>query len=97
MSRNVAILLVTLTTILCGLPGLGLMCVGVLAGIGTQMPNYKLQGSSSPENVLIGSLIFLCFGAILLVFPLIVGFFSFRLNRLSEAAADNSNSLPPLP
>ena len=95
MSRTLAILLTTLTTIFCGLPGLGLICIGALAGIAPQFPNYKPPSNSSPQNLLLGVLFFVCFGCILLLFPIIVGFFSFRLNRLSENADDYSQPLPP--
>jgi hypothetical protein len=97
MNRTVAILLTAFTTFFCGLPGLGIICLGTMGAIGSQMPGYESQDNTPPESLALGFAIILCFGATLLLFPIIVGFFSYRLNRLSEAFTDLNNppSLPP--
>lgn len=97
MSRTVAIALTLLTSIFCGLPGLGLICFGILGAIGAQTPDYKATHEASPETLWLGLFIFFCSGAILLLFPVIVGFFSFRLSALAGADSDDSQFMSPLP
>jgi len=93
MNRTTAIVLTIVTSLLCGLPGLGVICFGIIGGIGTQMPNF--QGNASPANLVLGVGIFLCIGSLLILIPILVGFFSFKLSKASETAQANPNTLIP--
>jgi hypothetical protein len=95
MSRTVAIVLTTITTLFCGLPGLGVICLAFLGLVGSLMPGYEDVTTSSSSELALGVLILVCFGSILLFIPVMVGFFSYRLNRLSEDVADFQQPLPP--
>ena len=94
MNRTTAIIVTTATALFCGLPSLVLMCFGVLALFGAQMPEVMAQNpASTPEEVMLGAGIFLCFGAVLLIIPILVGFFSFRMSKKEEPV--NFDYIPP--
>jgi len=88
MNRTVAIVLTIVTALACGLPSIVLMCLGVLALMGTQMPEVMAQNpASTPEDVTLGAVLFLCVGAVLLLVPILVGFFSFKFSKKEETAS----------
>jgi hypothetical protein len=84
MNRTTAIIITAVTALCCGLPGLGLMCLGTLAAMGSQMPEAMAGNPSTPEEVLIGAVMFLCVGLILLVIPLVAGVVSFKMAKPAE-------------
>jgi membrane protein implicated in regulation of membrane protease activity len=87
MNRTTAIIVTIVTALLCGIPSLVLLCLGVLALFGAQMPEVMAQNpGSTPEEIMLGAGMFLCFGAVLLVIPILVGVFSFRLSKKEETA-----------
>jgi len=87
MNRTTAAILTIVTSLACGIPAFLLMCTGVLALFGMQVPEVMAQNpGSTPEEVMFGAGIFLCFGAVLLVIPILVGVFSFRLGKKEESA-----------
>ncbi len=96
MSRTTAIILTIAAAVLCGCPGLGLICFAALGGIGTQMPPPNYEPTASPQELALAISLLLCFGATLVLIPIIVGFFSFRLARADELSkVDMSEPLPP--
>ena len=85
MNRTTAIVATIVTALACGIPSLILICLGVLALSGTQMPEVMAQNpDTTPEQVVLGAGMFLCFGAVLLIIPILVGVFSFRLSKKNE-------------
>jgi len=98
MNRNAAIVLTIVTALACGIPSFILMCFGVLALFGAQMPEVMAQNpASTPEEVMLGAGMFLCFGAVLLIIPILVGVFSFRLSKKEEPATiDTIDYIPPV-
>jgi hypothetical protein len=96
VSRTAAIVLTALAAIFCGLPGLGIICLAGLGLVGSQMPGYEAEAAaSSPSELMLGALLLVCFGSILLLIPVIVGFFSYRLNIVSEDVAQYQQPMPP--
>lgn len=96
MNRTVAIALTIATTVACGLPSVVLMCLGVLALMGTQMPEVMAQNpGTTAEEITLGAAMFLCFGAVLLVVPILVGIFSFRFSKKEESGFDTIDYIPP--
>jgi len=94
MNRTTATIVTIVTALLCGLPSLVLMCLGVLALFGTQMPEVMAQNpTSTPEEVMLGAGILLCFGAALLIIPILVGVISFRMSKKEEPV--NFDYIPP--
>lgn len=87
MNRTTAMIVTIVSALLCGIPSLVLMCLGVLALFGAQMPEVMAQNpASTPEEVMLGAGMFLCFGAVLLIIPILVGVFSFRMSKKEESA-----------
>ena len=97
MNRTVAIVLTVVTVIACGLPSIVLMCLGAFALLGTQIPEVMAQNpGSTTEEVVLGAVMFLCVGAVLLIVPVLVGIFSFRLSKKEEGTSiDTIDYIPP--
>ena len=93
MNKTTAIILTVVSALLCGCPGLVLAVMGVMAAFGSQMPEVMATNPSSPEEVLLGSGMFICFGAILIVIPIIVGVFTLRSAKANEPSMNEP--LPP--
>jgi arginine exporter protein ArgO len=96
MNRQTAMIVTGITALFCGCPGLILMGLGLLAAVGTQMPSVMAQNASTPEEVLLGAAMFLCFGLILLIIPVAVGFFTLRTKKPADVIDVMPNEpLPP--
>jgi len=97
MNRSVAIILTVVTALACGLPSIILMCLGALALLGTQMPEVMAQTpGSTPEEIMIGSAMFLCLGAALLLVPVLVGIFSFKFSKKEDDFTNPIDYIPPV-
>ena len=95
MQRSTAMIATILTALLCGLPSVILLCMGVLAMFGTQVSEVMAQNpGSTRQDVMLGAGIFFCFGFLLLLIPLLVGFFSFRMSQ-NEDLMGNDMIRPP--
>jgi hypothetical protein len=95
MQRSTAMIATILTALLCGLPSVILLCMGVLAMLGTQVSEVMAQNpGSTSQDVMLGAGIFFCFGFLLLLIPLLVGFFSFRMSQ-NEDLMGNEMIPPP--
>lgn len=97
MNRTIAIILTIITALACGLPSLVLICLGVFALFGAQMPEVMAQNpAATPEDIMLGAGVLLCFGAVLLVIPILVGVLSFRVSRKEESGSiDTIDFIPP--
>lgn len=85
MNRTTAIIVTVATTLVCGIPSCILMCIGVMALFGTQMPEVMAQNpGSAPEEIMLGAGMFLCVGAVLLIVPILVGAASFYFSKKDE-------------
>lgn len=94
MKRSTAIVVTLITSLLCGLPSLIMLCIGILALLGTQMPEVMAENpGTTPGDVTLGSGVFICFGLVLLIIPILVGFFSFRMSETKPI----TDMLEPLP
>lgn len=87
MKRSTAIIVTVVTTLLCGLPSLIMICVGALALIGSQMPDVMATNPGGPEQAILGAWMFIGCGMGLLLVPAAVGIFSFRTSE-EEAITD---------
>ncbi len=86
MKKTGGIIATILTSLLCGLPGLGLAGFGLLGLIGTQMPGTNVQTSKNFQDALIGGAMFIGGGIILMLIPLVVGILSLRKKRTPAPA-----------
>ena len=92
--KTVGIIATIATVLLCGCPGLAFMCTGAFATLGTFIPGAEID---EPQMAILGSFVMLCVGALMLLVPLLVGFFTLR-RRNSPAASqiiDYDEPLPP--
>jgi hypothetical protein len=84
MNRTTAIILTVVTAVLCGLPGLGLICFGALAAIAGQSPEVMRNVEGTAQDLYLGVAIFVCGGLLMLVVPLVVGYISFQMSKSLE-------------
>ena len=85
MNRTVAIIVTSVTAFVCGIPSCILLCLGAFALLGSQMPEAMAQNpGATPEDVVMGSVMFLCLGGVLLLVPILVGGASFWLSKKKE-------------
>lgn len=69
-NRTIGIIITIATAVLCGCPGLFLAILGVLAATGSQMPSVMEQNpANTPQEVMLGAVMFLCFGVVLILIP----------------------------
>ena len=95
MNRTTAIIVTIVTALACGVPAFILMCFGALALFGAQMPEVMAQNpGTTTGDVALGAGMFLCFGVVLLIIPILVGVFSFRLSK-QEESSDIIDYIPP--
>jgi len=93
MKKTSAIVATILTSLFCGLPGLALAGVGVLG----LMPGSSPQSASAFQDTLLGGLLFIGGGILLILIPVLVGFFSLRNKKVTAAATPVSVKASALP
>jgi len=94
MNRTPAIIITVASAFLCGCPGLALAALGVMAALGSQMPEMMAQNQGTPQEALFGAGIFICFGAVLMLIPIIVGILSIRTAKTEEP--NINEAIPPV-
>jgi len=92
--RTAGIIGTIVAVILCGCPGLAILCAGTLATVGTFTPDQSID---DPVFILVSSLAFICIGLLMLIVPLLIGLFTLR--KPSKPARveviDYEEPLPP--
>jgi hypothetical protein len=99
--RTTAIIATIVTGLLCGCPGLAILCFGAFAIPTSFVPGAQIDvfGSNDPQSLLTSGIVGLCLGILLIAIPVVVGFTTLR-NR--PAAADmvvspaSSMPVPPV-
>jgi hypothetical protein len=92
--RTTAIVATVVTTLLCGCPGLAILCFGAFAVPVSFTPGAQIDvfGSNDPQSLLTTGIVGLCLGILLIAIPIVVGF---TMLRNQPAAADMV--VPPAP
>lgn len=90
MNRTTAIIVTAVSVLLCGCPGLGLAGLGIMAAFGSQMPEVMAQNAGTPQEALLGAGMFVCFGGILILIPVLVGVLSLRNARSDDSGTAQS-------
>ena len=80
--------------VLCGLPGIVLACMGVIAVLGGQSPEI-LGDNAKWQSTMLGAVMFLIVGMLLMLVPMIVGFITLR--RKSGPATVAAVATEPAP
>jgi hypothetical protein len=78
--RTTGIVITIAATVLCGCPGIFSLCWGGIAAIVSFVPgaDINIGGSSDPAAALWTGVGALCGGLLLIVIPVVVGFFALR-------------------
>ena len=93
-NRNTAIIATVVATLLCGLPGLACVCLGLVSIPASFSSRQFSYGDGIQPRAMLGSgIASLIIGAILVLIPIIVALVMFR-NRPPSAAVLN---VPPAP
>lgn len=87
MRRTGGIIATILTSVFLGIPGLILALLGLIAAIGSQIPEVVSKSAYINQEVQIGSIIFMVGGVLLMVVPIIVGIITLRKKKALESAA----------
>ena len=80
MNRNTAMIATGATALLCGCPGLFACFMGVMFAVVSQIPgaDIDMMGSTDPQSALMFGAGGICFGLVLVLIPVVVGFFTLR-------------------
>ncbi len=89
-NKNTGMIVTVITALLCGCCSLFtcIMGIGTVTGNGT----YDLGGTSQPMPPTTGY-VFLCLSIIIIIIPIVVGFFMLR--KKPEAEVPSNEPLPP--
>ena len=93
MKKTTAIWATVAAVLLCGCPGFALVILGVLAAMGTQMPEAMAGTEGTPEDIMLGAAMFACVGVLMILVPIVVGGISFGFARDAEPAINEQS--PP--
>ena len=75
--RTYAIIAVVATTLLCALPGLALLCMGVLASLGVAIPDTGMAGAER-TTVVVAVILLACTGIVGILVPILIAIFTLR-------------------
>ena len=92
--RTTAIVATVVTALLCGCPGLAILCFGAFAVPISYTPGAQINvfGYNDPQSLLTAGIVGLCLGILLIAIPVVVGFTTLR-NRPAAAGM----VVPPAP
>jgi hypothetical protein len=92
--RTTAIIATVITGLLCGCPGLAILCYGAFAVPTSFVPGAQIDvfGNNDPQSLLTSGIVGLCLGILLIAIPVVVGFTTLR-NRPAAAGM----VVPPAP
>jgi hypothetical protein len=96
--RTAGILTTSVAAIMCGCPGIIMLCVGAALAFASVIPGaqYDLPADNSPRSAFAFGLSALCLGTILIAIPLLVGLLSLR-NRPEMVVAADEAMYPAVP
>ncbi len=90
-NKTPAIIATVATALLCGCPGLFLLCIGPLMAVISQVPgaNIDIFGSQDPSSALTTGVVLLCLGLIFVAIPIIVGIVTLRKKPNQRTSSDS--------
>ncbi len=94
--RNIAIIAVIATTVLCALPGLALLCMGILASLGVAIPETDL--GTERTTVLVTVITMACVGILGILVPILIAVFTLRgkpAPKVPPKPLDPNEPIPP--
>jgi hypothetical protein len=97
MKKTGGIIATILTSLLCGLPGLALACLGLIGLLGTQLPGTASQTTKAFQDTMLGGAIFIGGGIILVIIPIGVAIVTLRNRRATLPTAPAYYAAPAQP
>ena len=96
--RTIAVIAILITTFTCGLPGIIILCVGMLGVLGVYLPDAGVTFADNAERT--GTLVILvgaaCLGIFGILVPILVAIFTLRKSPSKPLTAEDLNQpLPP--
>ncbi len=95
--RTTGIIATVVAVLLCGCPGLVVLCSGaifVFAGA-TPGANVDVFGSNDPQAAIVTGLVALCLSVILIAIPVVVAFLTLRQKRSEGLPPSSNEPIPP--
>lgn len=92
--KTIGIIATIAAVVLCGCPGLAVLCTGSLASAGALLPDTEVD---DPKMAMVGGLLMLCVGLLMLIVPFVVGYFTLRARPVPARTEiiDYDEPLPP--
>jgi hypothetical protein len=96
--RSTAVIAILLTTLVCGLPGIVILCAGMLGVLGVYLPDTDLTFTGNAERI--GTLAVLvgigCLGIAGILIPILVAIFTLRKPPPKPLTPEDLNQpIPP--
>lgn len=94
-NKTPAIIATVVAVLLCGCPGLFLLCIGPLMAIISQVPGAEIDifGSQDPTSALTIGIALLCVGLIFVAIPVVVGLVTLR--KKPVPSKEPGEAIPP--
>jgi hypothetical protein len=95
MKRTGGIVATILTSLLCGLPGIGLICFALVGLLGTQISGVTSPAGTGMQNTMLGAVLYIGGGVLLMIIPIVVGILTLRNKRTLAPVASASAYAAP--
>ena len=95
--RTTGIIATVVAVLLCGCPGLIVLCFGATFALTGSTPGASTDvfGSNDPEAALAAGFVALCLGLIMVAIPVVVGFLTLREKKSELQPPISDEPLPP--
>jgi hypothetical protein len=95
--KEVGLVAMVITALLCGCPGLFGLCLGGLFVMLSQIPDASIGtfGSNDPQSALMFGFATLCLSAIFVAIPVLVGVFTLRKKPQKVTLSSPNEPIPP--
>jgi uncharacterized membrane protein len=94
-NRQTGIIATIVATLLCGCPGLFMLCFGSIFAFVSRVPDTQYSGGMTPQSALGIGIGGLCLGIIFIIIPIVVGFMLLRKKPAAIEVANPDEPIPP--
>lgn len=93
--KTTGIIATVAAVLLCGCPGLGVLCFGLLSTVTSFIPGAEIDvfGSADPASATTMGIVALCVGVIFVAIPIVVGILTLRKKPQDSLSVEEP--LPP--
>ncbi|MEJ2266805.1 MAG: hypothetical protein P8X95_25455 [Anaerolineales bacterium] len=95
--RTTGIVATVASALICGCPGLFMLCFGAVAAGASYVPGADIDifGRNEPRTALFAGLGALCLGVLFVAIPVLVGIFTLRERPVTEPEPVSDEPIPP--